>query len=342
MTKFKFDSFHLKSSSLSSTGATSERQQNDTEKTPKFFSIRSKSRSFLSFRSSRSQTTAPVLRGLGDQIGRVTSRTPLLSLFSPRPTQSETIPHRRQYTLEYRRPRSLSPVAATEGFDVDFILKPESPEALRLNRTSLETEELSPKTPLIAHEESHDSEAVVDIVVPTAVEAALDSTKAHPEYTTRSQEQGKIETSVAQRTVAAVAGPETGTGGFLHITRILQRAARRVRDEQALSQAAIFHNLAPLLLFIYALGLGVFLPRAYPSLEQKFGTDLKVVVILAILVGTASVMLLLKGAIWLASVLGRSFCDMDLVSAFRKGECVDAEGTHMGEAELVVGNFLFG
>lgn len=48
--------------------------------------------------------------------------------------------------------------------------------------------------------------------------------------------------------------------------------------------------------------------------------------------------MVLRGLVWLVSVLGKEFCQVGLGQVFRKGECVDVDGRGMGEAaELLVG-----
>jgi hypothetical protein len=108
-----------------------------------------------------------------------------------------------------------------------------------------------------------------------------------------------------------------------------------------MSQSGIFCSLAPLVIFLWILGVAAFLPRKYSALEKKYGAaDLQAHLIVGILGCLGILLFILRGGIWVGSVLIKYFCDAELLNLFRKGEMVDSEGVRMGDADMVLGNLF--
>lgn len=127
----------------------------------------------------------------------------------------------------------------------------------------------------------------------------------------------------------------------LRAAQFLQHAARCAFQDQTMSQSDIFRSLAPLVIFLWILGVGAFLPRKYSALETKYGSaDFQAHLIAGILGGVGVLLFVLRGGIWVGSVLIKSFCDAELLNLFRKGEMVDSEGVRMGDADMVLGSFF--
>ncbi len=141
---------------------------------------------------------------------------------------------------------------------------------------------------------------------------------------------------------APIDGPNETRQSLLRIAAVLQRAARQARDQESLSQATTFRAALPLLLFVLVLLIGTLLPRHYSALQERYRTQCGAVVSVLIIGGVGSALLLLRGMIWVVGVLGESFCEMDLNSTLRQGECRDIDGTRMKEADLLIGSFLLG
>ena len=132
---------------------------------------------------------------------------------------------------------------------------------------------------------------------------------------------------------------------FHHILEVLQRAARRVEADQSISQANIFRSLAPLAIFLYIIGIGVLIPRQqryryYSQTKEEEKNTSVARMILLFFVGMALTLVFLRGMVKLVSVLGGTFCEVDLTEIFRKGECVDVDGRGKGEAELILGGLF--
>jgi hypothetical protein len=129
---------------------------------------------------------------------------------------------------------------------------------------------------------------------------------------------------------------------FHHVLEVLQRAARRVEADQSISQANIFRSLAPLIIFLYLIGIGVLLPRQqrYRSSQTPEENTSVARMILLFFVGMALTLVLLRAMVGLVSVFGKTFCEVDLTEIFRKGECVDVDGRGKGEAELILGGMF--
>lgn len=136
--------------------------------------------------------------------------------------------------------------------------------------------------------------------------------------------------------------PNETRQNLLRIAAILQRAARQARDQESLSQATTFRAALPLLFFVLVLLIGTLLPRNYSALQERYGTQCGAVVSVLLIGGVGSALLLLRGMIWVVGVLGESFCEMDLDSTLRQGECRDVDGMRMKEADLLIGSFLLG
>lgn len=133
---------------------------------------------------------------------------------------------------------------------------------------------------------------------------------------------------------------------FHHILEVLQRAARRVEADQSISQENIFRSLAPLAIFLYIIGIGVLIPRqqrykyySRTTEEEEKNTSVARMTLL-FFVGMALTLVFLRGMVKLVSVFGRTFCEVDLIEIFRKGECVDVDGRGKGEAELILGGLF--
>jgi len=41
----------------------------------------------------------------------------------------------------------------------------------------------------------------------------------------------------------------------------------------------------------------------------------------------ALALVVLRGIVWLVRTLGKAFCEVDLAQIYKRGECVDVEGT---------------
>ncbi|KAF8798424.1 hypothetical protein BYT27DRAFT_7203517 [Phlegmacium glaucopus] len=131
---------------------------------------------------------------------------------------------------------------------------------------------------------------------------------------------------------------------FRHVLEVLQHAARRIQADQSISQPNIFRSLVPLAIFLYLLGVGVLIPqqqryryRYSRTLEDNISVTEMIVLFF---IGMASTLVVLRGMVWLVSVFGKAFCEVDLAQTFRRGECVDVDGRGMGEAELIVGGMF--
>lgn len=129
---------------------------------------------------------------------------------------------------------------------------------------------------------------------------------------------------------------------FHHILEVLQRAARQVEVDQSISQQSIFRSLAPLAIFLYLLGIGVLLPRQQRSrYSQTPDQNISAAtMILLFFTGMASVLVFLRALVWLVSLFGKAFCEVDLTQIFRRGKCVDVHGRGKGEAELIWGGMF--
>ena len=131
---------------------------------------------------------------------------------------------------------------------------------------------------------------------------------------------------------------------FHHILEVLQRAARRVEADQSISQANIFRSLAPLAIFLYFIGIGVLLPRQqqyryYSQTPEEKNTRVARMILL-FFVGMALTLVILRGMVKLLSIFGKTFCEVDLIEIFRRGECIDVDGRGKGEAELILGGLF--
>ena len=129
---------------------------------------------------------------------------------------------------------------------------------------------------------------------------------------------------------------------FHQVLEVLQRAARQVRADRSVSQANTFHFLVPLVIFLYVLGIGVLLPRQqrYRYSQTPEENSSISMMILLFFIGMTLTLVILRGMVWVGSVLGKAFCEADLTQVFRRGECVDVDGRGMGEAELIVGGMF--
>jgi hypothetical protein len=129
---------------------------------------------------------------------------------------------------------------------------------------------------------------------------------------------------------------------FHHALEVLQRAARQVEADQSISQRNIFRSLAPLVIFLYLLGIGVLLPRhqryRYSQTPEENSSVARMT--LLFFIGMALALVFLRGMVWVVSVAGKEFCEVDLTQIFRKGKCVDVDGRGKGEAELIWGGLL--
>ena len=136
-------------------------------------------------------------------------------------------------------------------------------------------------------------------------------------------------------------GADDDDNSPLHAAQFLQHAARRALQNQPMSQSEVFRSLAPLVIFLWILGVAAFLPRKYSGWEKKYGADdLHAHLIVGILGGMSILLLFLRGGIWVGSVIIESFCNAELLDLFRKGEMVDSEGVRMGDADMVLGNLF--
>jgi hypothetical protein len=146
---------------------------------------------------------------------------------------------------------------------------------------------------------------------------------------------------VDKLTTSKALGVNDDINSAFRAAQFLQHAARRALRDQTMSQSAVFRSLAPLVIFLWILGVATFLPRKYSGLEKRYGTaDLQAHLIVGILGGVGILLLILRGGIWVGSVLIKSFCDAELLNLFRKGEMVDSEGVRMGDADMVLGNLF--
>ena len=127
-----------------------------------------------------------------------------------------------------------------------------------------------------------------------------------------------------------------------HVLELLQRATRQIQGDQSMSQSKIFRSLAPLVVFLYLLGVGVVLPRQqqYRYSQTPEGNSSVAKMILLFFIGMALALVVLRSMVWLVGVLARAFCQVDLTQIFKRGECVDVNGRGMGEAELIVGGIF--
>jgi len=146
---------------------------------------------------------------------------------------------------------------------------------------------------------------------------------------------------VDELTISKALGVNDDVDSPFRAAQFLQHAARRALQDQTMSQSEVFRSLAPLVIFLWILGVAAFLPRKYSGLEKKYGTaDLQAHLIVGILGGVGILLFILRGGIWVGSVLIKSFCDAELLNLFRKGEMVDSEGVRMGDADMVLGNLF--
>ena len=154
-----------------------------------------------------------------------------------------------------------------------------------------------------------------------------------PNIARQEQEQAQIQFAVQRFSKVS---------NFHRFLEVLQRAARRIEADQSISQANIFRSLAPLAIFLYLIGIGVLLPRQQRYRYSKTPEEDSSVArtILQFFVGMALTLVLLRGMVRLASVFGKTFCEVDLTELFRKGECVDVDGRGKGEAELILGGMF--
>ena len=129
---------------------------------------------------------------------------------------------------------------------------------------------------------------------------------------------------------------------FRHVLEVLQRAARQIQGDQSMSQSKIFRSLAPLVIFLYLLGVGVVLPRQqqYRYSQTPEGNSSVAKMIILFFIGMALALVVLRSMVWLVGVLAKGFCQVDLTQIFKRGECVDVNGRGMGEAELIVGGIF--
>lgn len=129
---------------------------------------------------------------------------------------------------------------------------------------------------------------------------------------------------------------------FHHALEVLQRAARQVEADKSISQRNIFRSLAPLVIFLYLLGMGVLLPRyqryRYSQTPEENASVARMT--LLFFIGMALALVFLRGTVWVVSVVGKKFCEVNLTQIFRKGKCVDVDGRGKGEAELIWGGLL--
>jgi hypothetical protein len=61
---------------------------------------------------------------------------------------------------------------------------------------------------------------------------------------------------------------------------------------------------------------------------------------LLLFIGMALALVFLRGMVWVVSVAGKDFCEVDLTQIFRNGKCVDVDGRGKGEVELIWGGLL--
>ncbi|KAF8148633.1 hypothetical protein B0H34DRAFT_679637 [Crassisporium funariophilum] len=152
-----------------------------------------------------------------------------------------------------------------------------------------------------------------------------------------------LTSNVDEKARTKVAADIPHKSNFRRMVEHLQHAARRVQEDEMVSQESIFRSTAPLAVFFYLLAVGVLVPRwfsASASVGEKVPSVHPRSMVMAFFGGMLLMLAVLRGVIWVLGVLGQTFCDLDLVEVFRTGECVDVDGKGMGGAELIVGNLF--
>ncbi|KJA19132.1 hypothetical protein HYPSUDRAFT_907139 [Hypholoma sublateritium FD-334 SS-4] len=278
----------------------------------------------------------------------------------------EIVKPRRKATIESsRKPSLYDEPTLTEPSRGCSIAEPESP--LEGRRTKMGATSKAPdKHPdtvtalgIISMTDNTVPEAAedlsVDVVAVRAIQSPATSSGSSSYFTAAmvleyslqewTQSQNSSTSGIVREEAASMVPihtPDSTRQNLLRIATVLQRAARQARDQEALSQASTFRAVSPLLLFVLVLVIGTLLPQQYSTLQERYGTQCGAMVSFLVIGGAGCALLLLRAMIWVAGVLGESFCQMDLNSALRQGECRDVDGTQMREADLLICSFLFG
>ncbi|KAF9528229.1 hypothetical protein CPB83DRAFT_854673 [Crepidotus variabilis] len=144
-------------------------------------------------------------------------------------------------------------------------------------------------------------------------------------------------------------------GDLFAIAHTLQYAARQVESDPTFNQRTLFKSTAPLVAFLYTLAAGVLVPRymytssASPAVDSSFNhnhnlstphTYSSLTLISLSTLGLGLILLLTRLIVWAISRIGQSFCGMDVNQALKTGECVDAEGGKVSQADMLVGGIL--
>lgn len=291
----------------------------------------------------------------------------MTTLFPESARSVEIVKAQRKATIESpRKPRSLyDNLMSTETSRGCSIAEPEPPlESRRMQMaTTLKALDKRPDTVtalgIISMTDNASPAAVEDLsedlVAIGATRSSASSSGQSSHFTAamvleyslqgRTQSYNSSTSGLAREEVASKApinNPDDTRQHLLRIAAVLQRAARQARDQEALSQVTTFRAVSPLLLFVLVLVIGTLLPRHYSTLQERYGTQCGAVVSFLIIGGAGCALLLLRAMIWVVGVLGELFCEMDLNSTLRQGECYDVDGTQMREADLLIGSFLFG